>query len=86
MVDMKYVRNLHNVDNKVLSVSPQIGKDNRVYVGILMILGKFKYIIPLSHPKEKHQNIYIKSTSKTIIILLKQHDPYGEILQRIKNA
>ena len=44
MVDMKYVRNLHNVDN-------------RVYVGILMILGEFKYIIPLSHPKKKHQNM-----------------------------
>lgn len=33
-VDMKYIRNLHNIDDKVLSVSPQIGKDNRVFVGI----------------------------------------------------
>lgn len=61
MVDMKYVRNLHNVDNRVLSVSPQIGKDNRVYVGILMILGEFKYIIPLSHPKKKHQNMRLSA-------------------------
>ena len=25
-IDMKYVRNLHNVDDRVESVSPQIGK------------------------------------------------------------
>lgn len=25
-VDMKYIRNLHNIDDKVLSVSPQTGK------------------------------------------------------------
>lgn len=28
-IDMKYVRNLHNIDDRVLSVSPQIGKDER---------------------------------------------------------
>lgn len=26
-VDMKYIRNLHNIDDKVLSVSPQRGKE-----------------------------------------------------------
>ena len=31
-VDMKYIRNLHNIDDKVLSVSPQTGKDNRVFI------------------------------------------------------
>ena len=31
-VDMKYIHNLHN-DDKVLSVSPQAGKDNSVFVG-----------------------------------------------------
>lgn len=30
---MKYVRNLHNVDNRVSSVSPQIVKQHRIYVG-----------------------------------------------------
>ncbi len=47
-VDMKYIRNLHNVDDKVLSVSPQTGKDNRVFVGIVIICGIHKYCIPLS--------------------------------------
>ena len=54
-VDMKYIRNLHNIDNKVLSVSPQTGKDNRVFVGIVIICGIHKYCIPLSSPKEKHK-------------------------------
>ena len=34
-VDMKYIRNLHNIDDKVLSVSPQAGKDNRVFIGLV---------------------------------------------------
>ena len=56
-VDMKYIRNLHNIDDKVLSVSPQAGKDNRVFVGIVIICGVHKYCIPLSSPKEKHKKM-----------------------------
>lgn len=56
-VDMKYIRNLHNIDDKVLSVSPQVGKDNRVFVGIVIICGIHKYCIPLSSPKEKHKKM-----------------------------
>lgn len=39
-VDIKYIRNLHNIDDKVLSVSPQTAKDNRVFVGIVVISKK----------------------------------------------
>ena len=56
-VDMKYIRNLHNIDDKVLSVSPQAGKDNRVFVGIVIICGVHKYCIPLSSPKKKHMKM-----------------------------
>lgn len=56
-VDMKYIRNLHNIDNKVLSVSPQAGKDNRVFIGIVIVCESHKYCIPLSSPKEKHKNM-----------------------------
>lgn len=56
-VDMKYIRNLHNIDDKVLSVSPQRGKENRVFVGIVVICGVHKYCIPLSFPKEKHKRM-----------------------------
>lgn len=54
---MKYIRNLHNIDDKVLSVSPQTGKDNRVFIGIVIICGVHKYCIPLSSPKEQHKKM-----------------------------
>lgn len=54
-VDMKYICNLHNIDDKVLSVSPQAGKDNRGFIGIVIICGITKYCILLSLPKEKHK-------------------------------
>ena len=53
-VDMKYIRDLHNVDDRVSSVSPQIGKENRVYIGIVVMCNNNKYVIPLSHSKQKH--------------------------------
>lgn len=56
-VDMKYIRNLHNKDDKVPSVSPQIGKDSRVFVGIVVVCNTHKYCIPLSSPKEKHKKM-----------------------------
>jgi len=56
-VDIKYIRNLHNVDDKVLSVSPQTGKENRVFIGIVVICGIHKYCIPLSSPKKKHSKM-----------------------------
>ena len=54
MVDMKYIRNLSDVDDRVLSVSPQIGKQNRPFVGIIIICNNKQYCIPLSSPKPKH--------------------------------
>ena len=57
-VNIKYIRNLHNQgDDRVFSVSPQVGKDNRPFVGIVVICGEKQYCIPLSSPKEKHKNM-----------------------------
>lgn len=56
-VDMKYIRNLHNHDDKVPSVSPQINKQNRVFLGIIVLLNNQKYCIPLSHAKTKYNNM-----------------------------
>ena len=56
-VDMKYIRNLHNKDDKVPSVSPQIGKDSRIFVGIVVVCDNHKYCIPLSSPKDKHNRM-----------------------------
>lgn len=56
-VDMKYIRDLHRADDRVSSVSPQIGKDKRVYVGILVVCKDKKYVVPLSHAENKHKNM-----------------------------
>jgi protein AbiQ len=52
-IDMKYIRNLHNIDDRVLSVSPQIGKDERPFLGIIILFNNHKYCVPLSKPKKK---------------------------------
>lgn len=54
-IDMKYVRNLSKVDNNVMSTSPQVGKSNRPFVGILILLNNRSYCIPLTSPKPKFQ-------------------------------
>jgi protein AbiQ len=57
-VNMKYIRNLHNQgDDRVFSVSPQTGKDNRPFVGIIVVCDDKQYCVPLSSPKEKHNNM-----------------------------
>lgn len=55
-IDMKYVRNLSNADDNVMSVSPQIGKSSRPFVGILLLVNGRKYCVPLSSPKPKFEN------------------------------
>ncbi len=56
-INIKYIRDLSNADDKVLSVSPQTGKEKRPLVGIIVICGKKEYCVPLSSPKPKHENM-----------------------------
>jgi len=44
-IDMKYIRNLHNIDDRVFSVSPQIGKDDRPFLGIIIICNEHKEVV-----------------------------------------
>lgn len=73
-IDMKYIRNLHNIDNRVSSVSPQIGKQHRIYVGIVIVCNDKKYLIPLSHPVEKHKKMNSRADFDKII------DKHGKLL------
>lgn len=34
-IDMKYIRNLHNIDDRVFSVSPQTKKDECPFLGVI---------------------------------------------------
>ena len=54
-MDMKYIRDLHKADDRVQSVSPQIHKSNRPFVGVVVICNDHKYCVPLDSAKEKHK-------------------------------
>ena len=64
---MKYIRNLHNIDDRVSSVSPQIGKQHRIYVGTVVGCNNRKYLILLSHPVEKHKRMSPRADFDKII-------------------
>lgn len=58
-VDLKYVRNLANHDKtgNVRSISPQIGKSARPFLGVIVICDDKQYCVPLSSPREKHKKM-----------------------------
>lgn len=52
-IDLKYVRSLAKSDDNVMSVSPQIGKAIRPFIGVVVLMNGKNYCIPLTSPKEK---------------------------------
>lgn len=66
-IDMKYIRNLHNIDDRVFYVSPQIGKDERPFLGVIIVCNEHKYCVPLSKPKKKHEKMCDKIDFKKIV-------------------
>ncbi|WP_303790716.1 type III toxin-antitoxin system ToxN/AbiQ family toxin [Ruminococcus flavefaciens] len=56
-LDVNYVAELAKADSKVMSVSPQQKKDNRPFVGVVVICNDKRYCIPLTSPKPKHQKM-----------------------------
>lgn len=56
-IDLKYIRELQHADDNVMSISPQIGKSTRPFIGIVIICSDKKYCIPLSSPKPKHSTM-----------------------------
>ena len=77
-VNLKYIRNLHHVDNHVPSISPQIGKQNRPFLGVIVMVNGAKYCIPLSSNSAK-KNKRLDSMRENIT-LRKVRDRDGTIL------
>ena len=67
-IDMKYIRDLQNADKRVYSVSPQVGKQSRPYLGIIVMCGDQKYCVPLTTPKTKHNKMKDKIDFTKIIV------------------
>lgn len=55
-ISIKYIRDLSKLDDNVMSISPQRGKQNRPFVGIIVLLNERQYCIPLTSPKDKFKN------------------------------
>ena len=52
-IDEKYIRFLKSRDNRV-----QNNKDKRrPYVGVVLLVGEFKYFVPMESPKPNHKNL-----------------------------
>ena len=52
-INLKYIRKLHSIDDNVPSVSPQIGKQSRPFLGIIVLVNGRKYCIPLTSNSDK---------------------------------
>ena len=52
-VDLKYIRDLSKKEHNIMSTSPQIGKENRPFLGIVVMLNERKYCIPLTSANKK---------------------------------
>ena len=49
----KYVRYLHGADHRVQDNKAQ----HRPYVGVVLLVGSYKYFVPMESPKPNHKNI-----------------------------
>lgn len=77
-VNIKYIRNLHNVDDNVPSVSPQVGKKARPFLGIIVLINGSKFCIPLSSNSNKKNKKY--ESMRENITFRKIRDKDGKIL------
>ena len=56
-LNLKYVRDLANVDENVMSVSPQLNKEKWPFIRTVVICDNKLYCIPLTSPKPKHEKM-----------------------------
>ena len=57
-VNIKYIRNLHKVDDNVPSVSPQLGKQARPFLGIIVLVNGSKFCIPFTSNSGKKNKTF----------------------------
>ena len=75
---MKYIRNLHHIDDRVLSVSPQTGKDTRVFVSKIEVDGKllgvlnFNLMIPIEEAQLQPIDLIVRRRDRSEIIRYKE--------------
>ena len=78
-IDLKYIRDLAKADNHVMSVSPQLGKETRPFVGIVVVMNTKQYCIPLTSPKEKFE----KKSQIDFIKIYDEHEKTFKVFQSL---
>lgn len=79
-VNLKYIRDLHKSDSNVMSQSPQVNKNTRCYIGIIIMVNGQHYCIPFSSGnKTKFQN------KKSNIDMIKVYDDSKKIMTELLN-
>lgn len=77
-VNIKYIRNLHNIDDNVPSVSPQLGKQARPFLGIIVLINGSKFCIPFTSNSDKKNKNF--ESMRENITLRKICDKDGKVL------
>lgn len=77
-VNKKYIRALHNIDDNVPSVSPQIGKQYRPFLGIIVLINGSKFCIPFTSNSDKKNKDF--EVMRENITLRKISDKNGKVL------
>jgi protein AbiQ len=77
-VNIKYIRNLHKVDDNVPSVSPQIGKNTRPFLGVIVLINGSKFCIPFTSNSSKKNKEF--EHMRENITLRKIRDKDGKVL------
>lgn len=77
-VNKKYIRNLHNIDDNVPSVSPQIGKLTRPFLGIIVLINGSQFCIPFTSNSSKKNKKF--ESMRENITFRKIFDKDGKIL------
>lgn len=67
-VEDKYIRFLHGADSRVQSNKGA----RRPYVGIVLVVGSYRYFVPMESPKENHKNL-----KPSVHIMLLEGGKYG---------
>lgn len=82
-IDLKYIRNLARADDNVMSVSPQLNKEKRPFLGIIVLIDGQKYCIPLTSPKKKFENMKSQIDFIKIFDHNSKHPEYSSIYSLI---
>ena len=76
-VNIKYIRALHNIDDNVPSVSPQVRKHLRPFLGIIVLINNSKFCIPLTSNSIQKKKL---ATMHENITFRKIYDKSGKLL------